>query len=372
MSTQKQAAQPRKMRIGFVGTGFMGQRAHLSNYVTLPDCEVVALAELRPDTGRLVAARYGIPKVYRTHDELLSNEQLDGVVASQPFDVHAALLPELYGRVKCVFTEKPVAVSVAAGEQLAKAAAAAGTVHMVGYHKRSDPATQYAREVIDGWRASGEVGRLRYVRITMPAGDWVAGGDRGALGAGDAASGPIAREEATMTDLPGAEDGKAAWGWKEEAGRYVGFVNYYIHQVNYLRHMFGEPYRVVFADRGDTLLVAESASGITGIIEMSPYNTSVAWEETILVGFERGYVKIALPAPLACNRAGTVEVYRDPGNGATPVRTEPTLPWVHAMRQQAINFVRVCRGEIAPPCTCAEAVEDLRMAREYIRLRYGK
>ena len=75
-------------------------------------------------------------------------EQLDGVVASQQFATHFSLLPELYGHVKHVFTEKPLAVSVAAAESLTRAAAEAGCVHMVGYHKRSDPATEHTKAVI--------------------------------------------------------------------------------------------------------------------------------------------------------------------------------------------------------------------------------
>ena len=44
----------KKPRIGFVGVGNMGQAAHLRNYATLPDCEVAALAELRPKLGQAV------------------------------------------------------------------------------------------------------------------------------------------------------------------------------------------------------------------------------------------------------------------------------------------------------------------------------
>ena len=41
----------RKVRIGFVGVGGMGQCAHLKNYITLQNCEVVALAEIRENLG---------------------------------------------------------------------------------------------------------------------------------------------------------------------------------------------------------------------------------------------------------------------------------------------------------------------------------
>ncbi|OPZ28995.1 MAG: Inositol 2-dehydrogenase/D-chiro-inositol 3-dehydrogenase [Lentisphaerae bacterium ADurb.BinA184] len=363
------AEAKKKVRIGFIGVGGMGQMAHLRNYVRVEDCEVVALAELREKTGQLVATRYGIPNVYRTHKEMLAAERLDAVVASQMFDVHAALLPEVYGKVKYVFTEKPLAIGVKAGRKLAAAAAKAGTVHMVGYHKRSDPATMYAKALVEKLKQTRELGALKYVRILMPAGDWVANGFIDLLTAGD--PGPTLAREPVIADLEGAEPGKAVWEWTGPAGDYVRFVNYYIHQVNLMRHLFGEPYKVTFADKAGVLMAVESKSGVTGTIEMSPYCTTVAWEESALVAFDKGYVKLSLPAPLTINRAGRVEYYRDPGNGATPERIIPTLPWVGAMRQQAINFVKVCKGEMPPPCDAAEAAEDLAVARQYIKVWKG-
>ena len=349
----------KQVRIGLMGVGFMGQAAHLRNYVTLEDCEVAALAEVRPNRAKLVAARYGVPRVYADPKAMLAAEELDGVVASQPFDRHAILLPDLYGKVKHVFTEKPLAVSVEAGEKLVQAAAKAKCVHMVGYHKRSDPATIHARRVIDDWRASGRMGKLKYVRILMPAGDWIAGGGAGFLDAKDE-SPPMDREP-PMKDL----DAKTA-------GEYVAFVNYYIHQVNLMRHLLGEPYQVTYAEKSGVLLAVESKSGVAGTIEMTPYRTTIEWEESALVAFEKGYILLRLPAPLVVNRAGTVEVYSDPGDGAAPERTLPTMPYVHAMRQQAMNFLKVCRGEMKPPCDAAEALEDLKVARQYVQLRFGK
>src|SRR5258708_30578118 len=73
-----------KIRLGFVGSGGMGQCAHLRNYVALPDWEVTALAELGEELGSKVAARYGIPRVYRDHPEMLANAKLDGIVPIPP------------------------------------------------------------------------------------------------------------------------------------------------------------------------------------------------------------------------------------------------------------------------------------------------
>ncbi len=347
------------LKIGFVGVGFMGQVAHLRNYATLQECSVVAIAELRPRLAKLVSERYGVPKVYADLREMLEKEKPDAVVASQPFTRHAALLPEIYPRVKYLFTEKPVAVSVEAGEKLAKTAKKDGCIHMVGYHKRSDPATMFVKEKIDQWNKSGEMGSLQYVRITMPPGDWVASGGIGFIDTDDPR--PPLEQEPPIQDMD-----------QKTAVEYVGFVNYYIHQVNLMRHLLGEHYKVKYADQRGRMLAVESASGVPGIIEMSPYNTTIEWEETALIAFDRGYIFLRLPPPLAHNRAGVVELYTDQGGGAAPMRQIPTLPSIDAMRQQAVNFLKLVRGEIAPPCDAREAVEDLKIARDYIRLKYQR
>ena len=62
------------VRIGFVGVGSMGQCAHLKNYVTLEDCEVVAIAEIREPLGRRVAARKGVPNGYTYHQAKMENQ----------------------------------------------------------------------------------------------------------------------------------------------------------------------------------------------------------------------------------------------------------------------------------------------------------
>src|SRR5271166_550842 len=167
---------PDKVRIGFVGVGNMGQCAHLRNYPSLPGCEVAAIAEPRADLARRVAARYGVPNVYADADAMVAAESLDALVAIQPFDRHCSVVLPLYLHGLPILTEKPLASSVPSGEAMLAALKAGGSWHMVGYHKRSDPATIAAKAEIERLKASGELGPMRYVRITMPEGDWIAGG----------------------------------------------------------------------------------------------------------------------------------------------------------------------------------------------------
>jgi len=352
-------AESKKVRIGFCGVGGMGQCAHLKNYLTVPDCEVVALAELRQDTGRKVGAKYGIAKIYTNVEDMLAKEKLDGIVASQPFTRHGQLVPVLLKAGVPIFTEKPLAGSVEVGETILNSLKKSGTWHMVGYHKRSDPATMYAKAEIDRLKKSGELGKLKYVRILMPAGDWVANGFIDLVQGQDPA--PELKWDPPASDMD-----------KQTYDQYVGFVNYYIHQVNLMRHLLGEAYNVTYADPSGVLLAGQSTGGVACTIEMSPYQTSIDWQESALVCFEKGWVRLELPAPLAANRPGRVVLFRDPGNGKTPETLEPQLPWIHAMRQQAFNFVAAIQGKIKPLCEAPEALEDLKVARQYIKTWKGK
>jgi predicted dehydrogenase len=286
---------------------------------------------------------------------MLAGEKLDGLVASQPFNHHGRLIVPLYDAGIPIFTEKPLAGSIEVGERMLQAMASGGSWHMVGYNKRSDPATMDAKARIERLKSTGELGRLRYVRILMPPGDWVANGFDGML----------------STDEPVPQSAPDPQPADMDAGShkaYLTFVNYYIHQVNLIRHLLGERWRPTYADPSGILLVGRSDSGVTCTIEMAPYQTTMDWQESALVAFERGYVRLDLPAPLALNRSGRVELFADPGGGIPPQSTVPVLPPIHSMRRQAMNFISAIRGETAPMCTAQEAMEDLVIAREYLRL----
>jgi len=343
-----------KIRLGFVGVGGMGQAAHLQNYIHLPDVEVVAIAELRERHRLAVARRWGIARSYANHEELLANERVDGLVCPQPFSIHGQLLPQLVDAGVPVISEKPIASSLAVAETIRDAFAAGRGTLYVAYHKRSDPATMHAKQVIESWRASGELGRLRYVRLIMPPGDWVGEGFRYNIKSDDP------RPQFAHDPMPDELD-------EEAREQLLSFINYYIHQVNLLRHLFGEGYRCSHLDRSGVLLVAESESGVAGALEMQPFRSSRDWQESALVCFERGWIRIDLPYPLACMRPGTVTVFRDDGE-SEPSFTTPVLPQLGAMRVQAENFVRACRGEATPLCGAEDAVEDMRVAHQYLDL----
>jgi predicted dehydrogenase len=348
----------RKLRIGFVGAGRMGQLAHIRSYALLhEECELVALAEPRARTAELVAARFGIGRVFRDHRELLESVEVDGLVAPQPYLHHLTLLPELYPHVRHLFTEKPLALTAATGDRLVELAREHGCVHMLGYHRRSDPATREAKRTVESWKENGELGELRYLRICYSDGDWI----------GNVHGEYIETDERPPSFVPEEVDGdeERVWALHDSTDKLV-------HPLNLLRHFLGEEYRIDYVHRSGRLIALESESGIPATIEVTPYRRTVGFDEELLVAFERGYVKLRVAPALARNRSGTVEIYRDPGDGTTPETVRPELRWVDPMRAQAADFLRVCRGEAPPPTGVAEAALDLHLVAEIVKRRLAQ
>ncbi|MCL1858024.1 MAG: Gfo/Idh/MocA family oxidoreductase [Oscillospiraceae bacterium] len=341
---------PEKVKIGFIGVGHMGQLAHLHNYVQLSElCEITTLCDVKINQAKILANRFGIPKVTADYRELLADPEIEAVICIQYFENHVVLVPDVLRAGKHVMTEKPLCVFPENGDKLVAVAKETGKLHMVGNHKRSDPATEHALDIINKWKQSGEMGKMTYVRLSMPPGNWRKDCDMPFMTSEP--PGPVPPE-------PGP-DGID----KITRNKMIWFVNYYIHQVNLMRYLLGEDYRLTYADR--YFFSAKSESGVNCILELEPFNTSVDWQEHALVCFEKGWVRIDLAAPLA-PVSGTVTVYED--KGWDSVFSYPVMPNVCAMRNQAKNFLLAVRGERPAPCVSSEAVKDLRIAEDYIRM----
>jgi len=138
-----------KVKIGYVGCGFMAQKVHIPNFVSIPECELVALAEVRRELGRKVQNRYGIPKLYSDHTELANDPEIEAIAVSADFALQGEIAKDLLRAGKHVFMEKPMAVSIEQAEAIVAASKESGKKLMVGYMKRYDAGNEIVKSSID-------------------------------------------------------------------------------------------------------------------------------------------------------------------------------------------------------------------------------
>ena len=103
----------KKLRIGFIGTGWIAG-AHIIELKKMPDVEIVAGADIIEGKAEKFFEEYDVPNVkcYRSHTELLANENLDAVTICTYNSTHAVCAIDAMKAGVHVLLEKPMCVTL--------------------------------------------------------------------------------------------------------------------------------------------------------------------------------------------------------------------------------------------------------------------
>ena len=135
------------IRFGIVGAGLRG-RMYAEALAGEPGVEVAAFAELSERVAEAARAATGLP-VVSSHDELLSQHDLDAVIVATPDFAHrdAAVAAATAG--KHLLVEKPLAMNLDDAYEIRDAVHAGGATCLVGFENRWNPHVVQARRAIE-------------------------------------------------------------------------------------------------------------------------------------------------------------------------------------------------------------------------------
>jgi len=336
------------IRVGMVGVGYIGQIAHLANYIGIEGCEVTAIAEIRPGLRDAVAAHYGIPQAFPSHRELLDNAELDAVVAVTRRHHTGPVALDCLKAGKHLLTEKPMAATLEHAESLAEAARIAGVKYAIGYMKRHDAGVQLAKELIEGFMASGELGPLTFARFYCFQGDSFY----------DPAL-PVGMGEERPEGLESWAVGPD-WLPRELHADYDYFMNIYAHDINLMRYLLGATPSVVHLDyrAGAGSVALFDFGAFPAALEFGMFEHQ-GWNEGVEIFFQRGRLAIELPPPLLKDTPARVTLQCG-GEGNTTETLETRRGW--SFQHQAQAFIDDLRDDHVPLASGEDAVEDIRIA----------
>ena len=139
-----------RLRVGIVGCGKISA-AYFKGCREFPILDVVACADLVAERAAAQAAEFGIGRAL-TPDELLADDAVDLVVNLTIPAVHHAVSRAAIDAGKHVWSEKPLAVARAEGQDLVRAAADAGVLLGCAPDTFFGGGHQTCRKLIDdGW-----------------------------------------------------------------------------------------------------------------------------------------------------------------------------------------------------------------------------
>ncbi len=154
------------INIGVIGCGWHAETAHLPVLHRLAGVRLHSACDALDGRLRLVERRFGIPRLYSDWTGLIADPDLDAVLIATPGDSHLLLASAALAADKHVLVEKPLALTVADAEALAKQARTAKVVSMVGLNFRFHPLARKLKATIE----RGAIGRPLAVFTTQMSG----------------------------------------------------------------------------------------------------------------------------------------------------------------------------------------------------------
>ena len=131
----------KRLRVGVVGVGHLGQH-HARILAALPDVELVAVADSRPEQAQTVADKFGTRGRGRLPQLL---DRVDAVSIAVPTVLHREVAGAFLARGIPTMVEKPLASSLAEAELLVSLATPRGALLQVGHIERFNPALSALR-----------------------------------------------------------------------------------------------------------------------------------------------------------------------------------------------------------------------------------
>ncbi|MCF6440345.1 Gfo/Idh/MocA family oxidoreductase [Pseudoalteromonas luteoviolacea] len=338
-----------KIKLGFVGAGFIGQVAHIENYAQLEECELKAIADLRPVLREEVADKFAIKQRYESHKELLDNADIDAIVIVTARVHTADVVRDCLLAGKHVFSEKPMAGNSLIAAELVELAAQKNLVYCVGYMKRHDLGVIKAKQLFDQVMANKSLGNLLQVSAQCYMGDsyckaagYIHGQEQR----------PQMQDEALF-----APD----WLRDEHKSLFARYVNVHSHLLNLIRHFLNTTPRVEYFNYLSPLAhtcVMRTESQLI-VLETGEVNQK-DWQEKCTFIFELGQLIITLPPALLRNVPAHIELRK---HGEVSENTHFQVEWSWSFKNQANAFIKDVKNKNTDSTISAQqALTDIQLA----------
>ncbi|HIF13685.1 MAG TPA: Gfo/Idh/MocA family oxidoreductase [Dehalococcoidia bacterium] len=151
-----------RVKVGFIGAGTISS-LHELGYHDNETGELYAIADPAPGLAQSRKEQWGVQKAYIDYKDLLGDPSVDAVEILLPHHLHLPITLEALSAGKHVSLQKPMAISMDEGRQIAAAAAGSDKVFRVVENYRTYEPYMQAKAMIE----AGDIGDLITIRVMM-------------------------------------------------------------------------------------------------------------------------------------------------------------------------------------------------------------
>lgn len=149
--------------IAVIGTGYIGQGAHLPAYQKMQDegrVRLVAVCDINPEALKTASEKFEVAQVFTDYREMLKLDEIEAVDVCTPNYLHKQPVLDAFAAGKHVLCEKPIALNAQEGAEMVAAGRAAGRQFGIGLNVRFGAGPQAVKRFID----DGRLGEIYYAR----------------------------------------------------------------------------------------------------------------------------------------------------------------------------------------------------------------
>lgn len=154
------ADKDKTLKIGVIGCGWAGGMLHLPALRSLPDAEVIALADIDADRLNQIGDKFRIKNRYADYRKLIENEHVQAVAVCVPAGSHTEIVLAALDAGKHVFVEKPLALSMSETDLVIEKAKTSSCKTAVGFNLRCHRLVREAGRII----RQGALGKIESIR----------------------------------------------------------------------------------------------------------------------------------------------------------------------------------------------------------------
>ncbi|MCY3780796.1 MAG: Gfo/Idh/MocA family oxidoreductase [Chloroflexi bacterium] len=156
------------LKVGLIGCGNVVNYGHRPALTTLPDVELVALADITPARRAIGADWFNLDhtQLYTDYHDLLALNEIEAVVIAVPQKHRPQIALDAFAAGKHVLSEKPISNTPAVADRLARAAADAGLKMALVHNYHFLPEyRQIKRLLTDGLIGDVRVATLHFLGV---------------------------------------------------------------------------------------------------------------------------------------------------------------------------------------------------------------
>ncbi len=139
----------KKLGIGVIGLGRLGSSYARYFNGRIDGATLVAVSDVNESAAASVAAELGVSKRYGRYQDLIADQDVEGVVIVSPTSTHREIVLEAAKQGKAIFCEKPLSISLEEAREMLRVVEQNGVFFQMGFMRRFDRGYVAAKRKIE-------------------------------------------------------------------------------------------------------------------------------------------------------------------------------------------------------------------------------